>query len=46
MATYSLEGTAVGDIATQLVALREISGNAAFREIFSRQLKGVEYRPR
>jgi rhamnulokinase len=44
--SYSLEATAVGNLASQLVALGEIANNAAFREQFSRQLKGVEYDPR
>jgi rhamnulokinase len=44
--SYSLEGAAVGNIASQLIALGEVSGIAAFRAAFSRQLKAKVYAPR
>jgi len=44
--SYSLEGTAVGNIAAQLVALGAVGDNASFRRIFSRQLKKTPYLPR
>jgi rhamnulokinase len=46
VASYSLEGAAVGNIASQLVALGELSGIAAFRAAYSRQLKARLYEPR
>jgi rhamnulokinase len=46
VASYSLEGAAVGNIAAQLVALGEIPDNAAFRAAYSRQLVQVPYCPR
>jgi rhamnulokinase len=46
VASYALEGAAVGNIAAQLVALGEVRDNAAFREAYSRQLARVEYSPR
>jgi rhamnulokinase len=46
VASYALEGAAVGNIAAQLVALGEVRDNAAFRRIYSRQLKVAEYYPR
>jgi rhamnulokinase len=45
VASYSLEGAAVGNIASQLVALGEVSGIAAFRAAYSRQLKAKLYLP-
>jgi rhamnulokinase len=44
--SYSLEGTAVGNIAAQLVALGAVGDNASFRRIFSRRLKKTPYLPR
>jgi rhamnulokinase len=44
--SHKLEGAAVGNIAAQLVALGEVPSHAAFREAYSRQLKGVAYLPR
>jgi rhamnulokinase len=46
VASYALEGAAVGNVAAQLVALGEVRDNAAFRRIYSRQLKAAEYYPR
>lgn len=46
VASYTLEGAAVGNIAAQLVALGEFPDHAAFRAMFSRQLKAVECLPR
>jgi rhamnulokinase len=46
VASYSLEGAAVGNIAAQLVALGAIRDNAAFREAFGRQLAKVMHLPR
>jgi rhamnulokinase len=46
VASYSLEGAAVGNIASQLVALGEVSGIAAFRAAYSRQLTAKLYMPR
>jgi rhamnulokinase len=46
VASYSLEGAAVGNIAAQLVALGEVSDTAAFRAVFARQLARVAYNPR
>jgi rhamnulokinase len=46
VASYALEGAAAGNIAAQLVALGVIRDNAAFREVYSRQLRKVAYQPR
>ena len=46
VASYSLEGAAVGNIASQLVALGEVRGIAAFRAAYSRQLEAKMYLPR
>jgi rhamnulokinase len=46
VASYSLEGAAVGNIAAQLVALGEVADNAAFRAAYARQLERVAYSPR
>ena len=43
---FTLEGTAVGNIASQLVALRAVRHLAAFRAVLTRQLKPVIYQPR
>jgi rhamnulokinase len=45
VASYSLEGASVGNIAAQLVALGEFPDNAAFRAAYSRQLGQVVYLP-
>jgi rhamnulokinase len=42
---YSLEGTAVGNIASQLIGLRAVRNLTAFREHFSKQLKPTIYQP-
>ena len=44
--SFSLEGTAVGNIASQLIALRAVKNLATFRQHLSRNLKKTEYRPR
>jgi rhamnulokinase len=46
VASYALEGAAVGNLAAQLVALGAVRDNAAFREVYSRQLRRVAYLPR
>jgi rhamnulokinase len=45
VASYSLEGAAVGNIAAQLVALGELTDIAAFREAYARQLTSIAYEP-
>jgi rhamnulokinase len=45
VASFSLEGTAVGNIAAQLVALGAVADHAAFRRVLSRQLRAADYRP-
>jgi rhamnulokinase len=45
LASFSLEGSAVGNIAAQLVALGAVEDHAAFRAVLSRQLKAAEFRP-
>jgi rhamnulokinase len=40
-----LEGTAVGNLASQLIALKAVKNLTAFREIFARQLKTTTYKP-
>lgn len=42
---FSLEGSAVGNIANQLIALRVVKDLATFRAHLSRQLDSVIYRP-
>jgi rhamnulokinase len=42
---FSLEGSAVGNIASQLVALRAVRSLARFRELFARQLSPKIYMP-
>jgi rhamnulokinase len=42
---FDLEGSAVGNLASQLVALRAVRSLAAFRETFSRQLAATVYLP-
>lgn len=46
VASYSLEGAAVGNIAAQLVALGEVGDNAEFRAAYARQLRRTAYLPR
>jgi rhamnulokinase len=41
---FTLEGSAVGNIASQLVALRAVGSLASFRELFARQLLPTVYR--
>lgn len=43
--SYSLEGTAVGNLASQLVALGVVRDLAAFRACLTRQLKAITYAP-
>jgi rhamnulokinase len=42
---FTLEGTAVGNIASQLIGLRAVRNLTAFRALFSRQLTPVIYTP-
>ena len=42
---YSLEGTAVGNLASQLVGLRAVRNLAAFRRLFTRQLTPNIFNP-
>jgi rhamnulokinase len=42
---FTLEGTAVGNIASQLIALRAVRNLAAFRAILGRQIKPTIYQP-
>jgi rhamnulokinase len=42
---FTLEGTAVGNIASQLVGLRAVRNLAAFRTVLGRQLKPMVYQP-
>jgi len=44
--SFSLEGSAVGNLAAQLVALGELSDMAAFRAIHAGRLVGTAYAPR
>jgi rhamnulokinase len=43
--SFSLEGSAVGNLAAQLVALGEVPGMGAFRSLLSQQLHGTRFRP-
>jgi rhamnulokinase len=43
---YTLEGTAVGNIASQLVALRAVKNLAAFRAVLAQQLTPTVYQPK
>jgi rhamnulokinase len=45
VASFSLEGAAVGNIAAQLVALGAVRDHAQFRSVLSRQLVATEFRP-
>ena len=42
---FSIEGTAVGNLASQLVGLRAVRSLAEFRQLFSKQLKPTIYTP-
>ena len=44
--SFSLEGTAVGNLASQLIALRVVKNLATFRELLGRSLNQKTYRPR
>lgn len=43
--SFSLEGTAVGNIASQLIALRAVKDLATFRQHLSKNIKQTVYRP-
>ena len=43
--SFALEGTAVGNLAAQLIALGEIEDMSAFRSVHSRHLTGTDYVP-
>jgi len=42
---FTLEGTAVGNIASQLIGLRAVKNLKTFREHFAKQIKATIYRP-
>jgi rhamnulokinase len=42
---FNLEGTAVGNIASQLIGLRAVRNLATFRETLGRQIKANIYQP-
>jgi len=44
--SFALEGTAVGNLACQLVALKAVKNTAAFRALFGKTLKQTVYQPR
>jgi rhamnulokinase len=44
--SFALEGTAVGNLASQLVALKAVKNIAAFRALFGKTLKQTIYTPR
>jgi rhamnulokinase len=44
--SYSLEGSAVGNLAAQLVALGAVRDHATFRALFSRRQRAAEFLPR
>jgi len=44
--SFALEGTAVGNLASQLVALKAVKNTAAFRALFGKTLKQTVYTPR
>ena len=46
VASFSLEGSAVGNIAAQLIALGEVPDMDTFRAMLSRRLKSVDFSPR
>jgi len=43
---FTLEGTAVGNIASQLIGLRAVRNLQVFREHFAKQIKATIYQPR
>jgi rhamnulokinase len=43
--SFNLEGTAVGNLASQLIALRAVKDLAEFRRLLGRTLKQTTYRP-
>jgi rhamnulokinase len=43
---FTLEGTAVGNIASQLIGLKAVKNLKTFREHFSKQIKATIYNPR
>jgi rhamnulokinase len=43
---FTLEGTAVGNIASQLIGLRAVKSLSEFRSHFSRQIKATLYEPK
>lgn len=44
--SFALEGTAVGNLASQLVALKAVKNTAAFRALFGKTLRQTVYSPR
>jgi len=44
--SFSLEGTAVGNIASQLISLRAVKDKATFRKYLGADLDKTEYKPR
>jgi rhamnulokinase len=44
--SFALEGTAVGNIASQLIALHAVKDLATFRQHLARQIKQTVYTPR
>jgi rhamnulokinase len=44
--SFSLEGTAVGNLASQLISLGAVKDKATFRELLGATLKKTEYTPR
>lgn len=44
--SFALEGTAVGNLANQLVALKAVRSIAAFRALFGKTLQQTTYKPR
>ena len=42
---FTLEGTAVGNLASQLIGLRAVRNLATFREVLGRQIKANIYQP-
>ena len=42
---FTLEGTAVGNIASQLIGLRAVKNLQTFREHFAKQIKATIYNP-
>lgn len=44
--SFALEGTAVGNLASQLIALRAVKDKAAFRAALARNLDSTTYAPR